>query len=204
MSGKYEKKNSGKKSIALLLALVLLVGCVAGGTIAWLVTQTAPVTNTFVAGKIGTLTLKEDNETNASGKEYIVTPGEAISKDPKVRFSGATVDAYVFVEIQGNGWTYADGTYQTADGNLSFAIDTTVWKPVAGQTGVFYQEVAARGEIAGVEVIKDSTITVKNSINAENIETIVSAAQTLSFKAYAIQKAGSNDAAAAWTKLKTP
>lgn len=57
MKGKYQK-TPGKKSIALLLALMLLIGCVAGGTIAYLTTRTGIVTNTFVAGNIGDLKLE--------------------------------------------------------------------------------------------------------------------------------------------------
>ena len=47
-----------KRSVALLVAIALLIGCVAGGTIAWLVDTTGNVTNTFVAGNID-ITLDE-------------------------------------------------------------------------------------------------------------------------------------------------
>ena len=40
------------KVVVVLLALVLLIGCAAGGTIAWLMTNTDPVENTFSASNI--------------------------------------------------------------------------------------------------------------------------------------------------------
>ena len=41
-----------KRSVALLVAIALLIGCAAGGTMAWLMDKTTAVTNTFVAGNI--------------------------------------------------------------------------------------------------------------------------------------------------------
>ena len=41
-----------KKALGLVLALVLLVGVVAGGTVAWLTAQTSEVTNVFGASDI--------------------------------------------------------------------------------------------------------------------------------------------------------
>ena len=48
-----------KKSLALVLALAMIVVCVVGGTLAWLTDKTAPVTNTFTYGDIG-IELTED------------------------------------------------------------------------------------------------------------------------------------------------
>ena len=47
-----------KRSVALLVAIALLIGCAAGGTMAWLMMKTDSVVNTFTAGDIN-ITLTE-------------------------------------------------------------------------------------------------------------------------------------------------
>ena len=47
-----------KRSVALLVAIALLIGCAAGGTMAWLTMQTGTITNTFTVGDIN-ITLDE-------------------------------------------------------------------------------------------------------------------------------------------------
>ena len=41
-----------KRTLGLLLALVLALGCVAGGTLAYLTDQTDTITNTFTVGHV--------------------------------------------------------------------------------------------------------------------------------------------------------
>ena len=98
------KKNNSKKLIVLLLVLMLLIGSVIGGTVAFLMTKTDPVTNTFVAGNIGVLTLTESDTAvkTADGKNtYVIIPGKNITKDPKVSYTPAVAndlgEVYIFV-----------------------------------------------------------------------------------------------------------
>ena len=72
------RRNVSNKTVAILLALVLAIGCAVGGTLAWLISQTNPVVNTFTYGDIN-IDLKEDTK-----GPYTITPGKAITKDPKV------------------------------------------------------------------------------------------------------------------------
>ena len=46
------RRSVSSRAFIALLALVLVIGCVAGGTVAWLVATTDTVTNTFTYGKI--------------------------------------------------------------------------------------------------------------------------------------------------------
>ena len=48
--GKYQSK--GTKIVVLMLAMMLVFGCAMGGTLAYLVTSSGPVTNTFTVGDI--------------------------------------------------------------------------------------------------------------------------------------------------------
>ena len=64
-----------KKTVALLLALTLVLGVVAGGTIAWLTDTTTPVKNTFTTSDI-TVNLEETKGTNITdGKSFQMVPG---------------------------------------------------------------------------------------------------------------------------------
>ena len=77
MERKEPRRISGKLLVALL-AVVLAIGCAVGGTVAWLVTSTATVTNTFSYGNIN---IKLDEST---GSDYKIIPGVNIKKDPYV------------------------------------------------------------------------------------------------------------------------
>ena len=69
--------KSMKRTIAAMLAVAMLFGCVVGGTVAWLTTKTEAVVNTFTVGDIN-ITLTE------TPKDFKMVPGNTISKDPKV------------------------------------------------------------------------------------------------------------------------
>ena len=86
------QKNTTKKMLALLVVLMLLIGIVAGGTIAWLMTSTEELVNTFVAGEIS-LTLEEPSFD--SDTRYKFLPGDTIKKDPTVTVGAGSVPCYV-------------------------------------------------------------------------------------------------------------
>ena len=70
------RRNVSNKTVAILLALVLAIGCAVGGTLAWLISKTDPVVNTFTYGDIN-IGLEETTE-----GPYTITPGK---KSPKTR-----------------------------------------------------------------------------------------------------------------------
>lgn len=97
------------KILILLLALVLLVGCVVGGTVAWLMTKTDPVVNTFTVGKVD-ITLKEhvldvstgqwqnpDLLTDVGNSSIQALPGREIMKDPTLTVVKGSEECYVRV-----------------------------------------------------------------------------------------------------------
>lgn len=110
--------------------------------------------------------------------------------------------AYVFVKIEGEGWTYTDGKFQTANGNLSFTVDSN-WTALEGHSGVFYKAVSANSALTDIPVINGNKITVASSITQGTIGAIVDAADTLTFTAYAIQQAGfEENISGAWAQVK--
>jgi len=210
------------------MALVLVLGAGIGGTVAWLQTKTATVTNTFVVGDIGALTLTETkttvtdgtptNETltaveggeNKKNDTFVIVPGVDLTKDPKVAYNAHDdsvddIPVYVFVKIDAaNGWT-VDGAkydYKVNDAALiSFTVDSG-WNPVTGQTGVYYKALDAKTDLAAASVITDNKITVSQNITKEQLAAITDPSIfNLVFTAYAIQQQGHDNVAAAWTAV---
>lgn len=198
----YKKKKSvSTKALVLLLAVVLLIGCVAGGTIAYLIAAPKTVTNTFVAGDIGELTLTETDENGnaVTTRSFTVTPGVEITKDPKVSFSGHNVAAYVFVEVTSTNWTSDNEThmnYNSVSEKVTFSIDSG-WTLVEGTANVYYKTVGATETLSGVSIIANDKITV----SSELIDGEMTDNAELKFTAYAIQKEGFADPADAWAEL---
>ena len=177
-----------KKTVALLLALVLVFGVVAGGTLAWLIDKSDPVVNTFTYGNIN-ITLTE-----STGNNYKIIPGKDITKDPKVTVKATSEACWLFVEVKEEGTFVADKvTYSIADG----------WTKGDGTkipANVYYREVSAVTADTDFSVLKDNKITVKDTLTKEDIKNITTN-PTLTFTAYAVQKDGIADAATAWSKI---
>lgn len=195
------RELSGKLVVAML-AVTLLIGCAIGGTVAWLTAKTDAVVNTFTYGDIN-IDLWEhayDATTNALGnskvtevENYKIIPGVDLPKDPTVTVKAGSEACWLFVKVEKAG-TFVDGkvTYSIADG----------WTALAGQTGVYYREVGAVTDNNDFAVLKDNKVTVSDTLTKEDIKNITTN-PTLTFTAYAVQKDGIADAAAAWAKVST-
>ena len=199
MKGKYTRKHT--KSLALVLALVLVIGCVAGGTLAWLNAKTEEVKNTFSTSDIG-VTLGETTNT------YKMVPGWTIAKDPKATVTSGSEDCYLFVKVEksNNFDTYMD-----------MAIDSQ-WTALEDQTGVYYikidedseknvaYNVLGEGKVTyeNVEYAwADNQVLVKPTVTEAMMKTAKTSQPTLTFTAYAVQLMKNNTteftAAEAWT-----
>lgn len=200
----YAKKNSSVKAVALLLCMALLIGGAIGGTLAYLMTSTTPVVNTFTVGNIGTLTLSEtEMDATSRTKDYMVIPGVEIPKDPKVTFTGNNVAAYVFVKVDAaEGWTTTtdNRTYTCIKGQVSWTVDSN-WTFLTedGTAKVYYKEATTTG-LSNVSVISDNKITVANTVLQS--ELTAGAVPNLTFTAYAVQKDNLATPAAAWAVAK--
>lgn len=172
------RRSVSSRAFIALLALVLVIGCVAGGTVAWLVAKTDPVVNTFTYGNIN-IALAETTGTN-----YKVIPGTVIEKDPKVTVKAGSEACYLFVKVEKVGM-FTGMSYEIADG----------WTALEGENGVYYRQVGSVTADTSFEVIKGNKITVSSDLTKENIPT---ANPTLKITAYAVQKENIPDAATAW------
>ena len=190
--GKYARKGSGK-SVALLLALILVLGIAIGGTIAWLTDTTREVTNTFTTSDINITLVESEN------LDLQMVPGCTITKDPQVTVLKGSEDCYLFVEItKGETFDTYFEPYEVA----------AKWTALGDSyPGVYYIDNPEKG--AAIPVLKDNKVTVKDTVTKEmmnNIDNQTTVAPTLSFTAYAIQRNNSNTtqfgAENAWKEIK--
>lgn len=188
------RRSVSSRAFIALLALVLVIGCVAGGTVAWLVATTDTVTNTFTYGKINI------DLTETTGTSYKIIPGTNIAKDPKVTVAADSEACWLFVKVEETGTFVADKvTYAIANG----------WTQGDGTeipSNVYYREVSAEDAktgvnyyvLAGNATYPNGVITVSADLTKENIP---AANPTLKITAYAVQKENIDTAADAWAKV---
>lgn len=176
-----------KKKVLSIVAVVLVLCCAIGGTLAWLTDKTASVKNTFTVGDINI----ELTETTTN---YKMVPGNTISKDPKVTVKANSEKCWLFVKVDKSS-NYGDflEVYQMAAG----------WTALDGQDGVYYQVVDASTANQVFEVLNNNQVTVKDTVTKAQMEGIKDntiAAPTLTFTAYAVQHDNVATAADAWAK----
>ena len=221
----YAKKNSTKKLVATLLALVLLIGCTIGGTLAWLAAQTTPVVNTFTVGGIElelteTFNTKSEGAAEDAGPDKWVgklVPGITISKDPKVAVKANSEACWLFVEIEE---TETDTTHIVNLSSDNAAATTYItytvadgWTAVTGYSGVYYRQVSAEDAAAGNEanpyqILADNKVSVPGTVTEAMLKDSAASNLKLTITAYAIQSdyltkadAEVNDAKTAWELL---
>ena len=200
-----------KKAVALALCAVFLVVGTVAGTLAYLTDQTQTVTNTFTVGKVD-ITLTETfndksnpgNSTNDIWTAKLI-PGDTIAKDPVVTVSADSEDCWVFVKI-------------TEKNDLSTFVDYTVragWTQGTGTgtgengvpTDVYFCEVAPSGTSTSCYILEagngdlaNGYVTVKETVTNESMKTLTeSTLPSLSFTAYAVQKANITTTGQAWS-----
>ena len=171
-----------KKTLALVLALTLLVAGVVGGTLAWLTDQTAEVKNTFTVGDIN-ISLTETTT------DYKMVPGNTIAKDPTVTVQANSEACWLFVQVTKSENLDTFITYAIAEG----------WTEL--QDGVYYREVPASAADQTFSVLKGDAVTVNNTVTKAMLTAKDFANPTLTFKAYAVQKDNVASASDAWAKV---
>lgn len=196
MKNHANRRSVSSKAFAAVLALVLVLGCALGGTVAWLVAKSDPVVNTFTYGDIN-INLEE-----TTGSSYKIIPGVDIAKNPKVTVEADSEACWLFVKADEVGTFVADKvTYSVADG-WTQGDGTKIPK------NVYYREVSAAEAkngasyyvLAGDTDHPNGVVNVSDRLTKEDIKDIPTG-PTLTFTAYAVQKNGIADAATAWSKI---
>lgn len=204
---KKQKGTVSTRMFVTLVAVMLVLGCAVGGTLAWLTAQTAPVVNTFTVGDI------DIDLTETTGSEYKLMPGEKVAKDPKVTVKAGSEKCYVFVKVEASAamkaamennvieW-YVDAMPRYTDGK---------WTKLTGVTEDIYYLVADASTadqdfyiLGGEEGYRNGRLIIPGNVTAEDIAKVEAIGDTtLTFTAYAIQYEGITSAADAWAKLKS-
>lgn len=221
----YAKKNSGKKIVAVLLAVVLLIGGTIGGTLAWLKDTTPVVTNTFTVGDV-TLTLKESpiavtngnvsygTPTEDVSNVYPALPGATYKKDPVVTVDADSEKCYLFIKFEyttaanyyytyksnlnsENGWSKLESASHTDNEN---GIVTEVWYCTVDKSNTD----TSFSLLADLGGTYDAGITLAVRTDTVTNDTVTTAsAQSLKYTAYAVQYDNVADATVAWNLANT-
>lgn len=192
-----------KKAIVTVVALVLVLCCAMGGTLAWLKTETTPVVNTFTYGDIN-IGLSESDDLDLK-----MIPGNSIKKDPVVTVKEGSEACWLFVKVEKSS---------NFDNFMTYDIDTK-WTELdaVNHPGVYYYNEDELDSLLTKDkefyVLKDNKVTVLSEVtkgdfaafdkdqNGTLSEIEKEALPTLTFTAYAVQKDGFNTAALAWAEI---
>ena len=179
------------KAISVVLVLVLLIGGMIGGTVAWLIDKSDSVVNTFTYGDIN-IELDEtdtglDNDGNDTTNEYKMIPGQTIGKDPTITVKSGSENNWLFVKLVKSTnfdnfmtFTIADGWTQLYD--------------VQGNEveGVYFRFQSETDVDVAYPVLKDDQVIVKGEVTKQMLNAL-DADETypkLTVTAYAVQYAG--------------
>lgn len=178
------------KIAALIAAIVLVIGCTAGGTVAWLVSKPKPIVNVFTVGNINA-TLTE------AATEFKIVPGVNITKNPVATVKANSEDCYLFVKLTEENWpAFTEAGSSTRKVKYEIAQG---WTELKSENGVYYREVTKQDTDQPFDVLKDNQVTVSSTLTKENANAIQKAgAPELTVAVYAVQKEGMGSAAEAW------
>ena len=191
-----------KKTVALLLALVLVFGVAAGGTLAWLTAQTDPVVNTFTTSDI------KVNLEESPNLDLKMIPGWTITKDPKAQVEAGSEDCYLFVKLEKSANFDNFMTYEVTNGwtKLTSVSETNV--------EVYYKVFDSKDDtnenVMGTKysVLANDQVTVKGNVTKTMMNDLnTNTYPTLTVTAYASQLYKSNTEKftpeVAWTNINS-
>lgn len=181
-------KRFGVKALVITGVCAVALNATIGGTVAWLISKTDSVTNTFTYGDIN-ITLTEtdsgDNDGDANTNTYEMVPGKEIAKDPLITVEADSENCWLFAQITETEDFSSFIEYTVADG----------WMALEGENGVYYREVAKADYVQEFYVIAGNTVTVKEDVTKEMLNALgEDGSITLSVTAYAVQRDGEIDA----------
>lgn len=195
---RHSRRNT-RLLLVSVLAIVITLACAVGGTLAWLVSASDPVVNTFTYGDIN-ITLDEaevppdgspvdPTVRTEKGNKYTMMPGETIKKDPLVKVKQGSEACWLFVKLEKSSNFGDFMEYEMADGWVE--LTGADGQPVEG---VFFRAVSAEDAAdadKAFAVIKDDTVTVKGNVTKEMLNALTEETYpSLTITAYAVQQVG--------------
>lgn len=186
-----------KKTLTVLLALVLVIAMSVAGTMAYL-TSTDEVVNTFTVGKVQ---IKLDEaKANADGtlvegadrvkaNSYKLIPGHTYDKDPIVHVDADSENCWLFVQV-----TNEIAAIEADTNKVASQMTTNGWSLVAGTSDVYALAAPVAG---GTDHTVFTTFTVSGTVDNNTLATYDG--KTIVVTAYAVQADGFDTAADAWS-----
>ena len=110
-----KNRKSGRRLLILLVVLTLLIGAAAGGTVAWLMTSTEPLVNTFVSGDLMPPHIVDLNDWQVP--DWPTTPAGEDRQAQDLLAMADTLFAHPQVEAFTN-WDFTDGAWLGAPAGL--------------------------------------------------------------------------------------
>ena len=175
-----------KKIIVSLIILATLLTFCVGVTLAYLITASDEVTNTFTVGKI------ELELTETTGADYALVPGKTVQKDPKITVKSGSESCWLFAELKKTNGFDEYVTYQVADG----------WTALDGYDEVYYRSVAKAETDFEYTILQNDCVTVKDTLTEEKMA-LITQNPTLTVYAYAVQSVNVATAEEAWGIMQT-
>lgn len=179
-----------KKTLVMLMAMIIAFSGAIGGTLAWLTAETQTIHNTFTVGDIK-IKLEEsdaDHDGDKDNNRYEMLPGESINKDPKVTVLAGSKACWLFAKLDKS---------VNFDKYLSYEI-ASGWTALENVSGVYYREVSASNTDQPYQILKDDTVKVHADADFSNLISGTETEPKLNITAYAVQRDSVNSAADAW------
>ena len=196
-------RKTRKPITVAMCALVLALGV--NATYAYL-TDSASVANTFTVGNVGIVL------TESADLDLKMVPGEYIEKDPVVTVDEGSESCWLFVEVDEAGM---QGVASQKPFILWDVDAAEGWTKLGGADNVWYREYDASAQDREFYVLAENKVRVNPETTKGDMDALLkdgAAQPTLTFTAYAVQKAGfeaadyDNDesaaVAAAWAVAK--
>lgn len=222
-----EKRTFSMKVVVLLLTMCLLIGGTVGGTLAWLVSSSNTVTNTFTVGNISIKLQEHPFKTDSTTEldttatpvqgidTYKIVPGGEQPKDPFVIVEGNSEESYLYVSIQ-NNMVINNSTMINGKDIVGTDLKPSDWITIKTKTdsgtGVVTTLYRYKNKVETVSTKTDSNpiyvfnkVTYSSDITKENITALDG--KTIVLNAYAHQASATqpvaDDAAIAWAGLQS-
>lgn len=169
------------KPLVLVLTLVLVVGCVAGGSLAWLTDKTDPISNTFTIGNIELGT--NDTPSTVSTENITYVPGQTIERDVTFTVAQGSEPSYLFIRIQEE-----NNTASGLDGKVvGYSVNSDL-AAVPGHDGYYYMVVDTPAEDKSISVFVNNQFTINAGLTKNAIDAPGFQHPTISVTAAAVQK----------------
>ena len=181
------KRQIKKKTLILVMALVLTCCCLIGTTYAWLVDKDT-TTTTFTVGNID-ISMYEPAATNRR-----IVPGGTYTEDPRAIVRANSEDCWLFIKFNKS---------DNFDTFLEFTI-ADGWTELTEGSGIYYRFVEMSDEDQTFEILKGNVVTAKGTSTKAQYDTVNSNNYpSFSITAYGVQRAGFDTPGAAWEIAKT-